>query len=415
MFELLDCHTVDYDSWIGYLIHSAGEPPITCYFGEGDSSYGTDSNRFTTDLPPIRYDGEIYLSREMISNVFGDILECGEQGTIANLRIEGLYLDNAQQGNGNVYQKLALKDVYELGDTRLSTMVSGCYNTPAQDWLGWIDEQRAEGFTEIRFSVNHTDNASPDYARTDYLSVERDFPDEYKQVFEYAHEKGMTVRYVLGFWDYQYRADGGEFSYDRMGTQGEIDRYIDYVKMTVTELRGLVDRYELWNEPDANYGVHQMIQPKDYINMAVQAIPAIKAIDPDTEVIMLSSCGFLTNEDMRYTLEILDSDAAALADGISLHTVNMDAMPQNRSDYYYNYENMMNELRDTAKANGFDGVIIADELNYRSHYSISVLQPEDPNFFYATEPEIAAKNIARMMVINRGIGIYVGNERHRRL
>ena len=401
-------NSLDYDTWIGCNIRRNGGSAITYYFGEGDHSYGADGDKYDAELAPIREGGKIYLSQEMINNIFGDVLTCGGIGEMPELNTDSLYLYDAQEQNPHIYRTLKLKSVNELGDTKLSTMVSACCKNPAQDWIGWIDNQKADGFTEIRFALNHIDAIYPNDDYQDYMAVEQDFPDEYKEVFRHAHEKNMTVRYVLTFWDYKNRHEGGSFSINRLDSQGEIDRYIEYVKMTVSELKGLVDRYELWNEPDANYEGHQKIQPQDYINMALQVIPVINETDPEAEVVILGSCGFGSEDEAQYTKTILNSQVPALANGISLHTVNMDAMPQNRSTYYYNYEKMMEELRGLAQANGFEGYIIADELNYRSEYSLTVLQKEDPNFYYGTPPEISAKNIARMMVMNRGMGIWVG-------
>jgi hypothetical protein len=96
-----------------------------------------------------------------------------------------------------------------------------------------------------------------------------------------------------------------------------------------------------------------------------------------------------------------------LGDIISLHTVNNDASPVFLSDYYYGYDAMWNEIKALAEENGFKGEYYADELNYRSDYSLSVLQPE-PGDYHPYEPEISAKYFARMIAINQGMDISVG-------
>ena len=407
LFSLLNYRASDDQTRIECYVYQSGQPTIVFSFEEGVVSYGTEDAPFTADTPPFM-SGQLYLSQEMINNVFGEILTCDGEGSVPVLETGGIDLNNAQQDNDNIFRKLELERVESLGLTRLSTMASACCKFDDWDWIGWVDDQRDDGFTEIRFSMNHIDAIPSGEDYTDYMAIEQDFPDKYKEVFAHARERGMTVRYILSFWDYQYRDQGGEISFDRMSTQEEIDRYLQYVQMTVSELAGLVDSYELWNEPDANYEGYQMIQPQDYINMARQAIPVIKEIDPEAEVVILSTCKLLSDEGIGYTREILDSDVAALADGLSFHSLNFDAMPQNRSEFYYNYENIMNDLLDLAASNGFTGYVVADELNYRSDYSFDIGQTEDTGFYYTTRPEIAAKNIARMMVINKGMGFYVG-------
>ena len=59
--------------------------------------------------------------------------------------------------------------------------------------------------------------------------------------------------------------------------------------MVVTRLKGLVDGYELWNEPNANYDYYQRITPEDYIKVARLAIPLIREIDPQAKIVLVST------------------------------------------------------------------------------------------------------------------------------
>jgi hypothetical protein len=204
-----------------------------------------------------------------------------------------------------------------------------------------------------------------------------------------------------------YRQSGGTINHDRLSTEEETERYLAYVKMVVTGLKGLVDSYELWNEPDVSYDFYQRITPEDYIRVARRAIPLIKEIDPQAKIVLVSTGSYIDENTQEYSLKILRSDVVALADAISLHTVNNDASPVFHSEYYYGYDAMWNNIKQIAKANGFHGEYDADELNYRSNYSLNSLQPETGDY-HPYEPEIAAKYIGRMIAINLGLDISVG-------
>jgi hypothetical protein len=204
-----------------------------------------------------------------------------------------------------------------------------------------------------------------------------------------------------------YRQNGGTISLSRLGSEDEMERYLDYITMVVTRLKGLVDSYELWNEPDANPDFYQYITTENYVSMAQRAIPIIRKIDPDAKIVYASTSSYIEEACQQYSMQLLSSDIVAQTDAISLHTVNNDASPVFHSDYYYGYDAMWNEIKAAAESQGFNGEYIADELNYRSNYSISVLQPETGPY-HPYEPEVAAKYIGRMIVINRGMDISVG-------
>ncbi len=302
-------------------------------------------------------------------------------------------------------QPLILKDQSELVDTRINSLVSGVVRIPASDWSDWIKGLKKDGFTRTRFTLNFSDGPDVDF---NYASIEKALPDDYVDLFRQMKDLGIKTRYSLSFWDMEFRANGGTISRNRLSTEGETGRYLAYVKMVATGLKGLVDSYELWNEPDANYDFYQRITPEDYIRVAKLAIPLIRGIDPMAKIVLGSTSSYIDEPVQEYSMKILQSDVIALCDAISLHTVNNDASPVFRSDYYYAYDAMWANIKRIAEANGFHGEYIADELNYRSDYSLSTLQPEPGNNYHPYEPEIAAKYIGRMIAINLGLDISIG-------
>jgi hypothetical protein len=302
-------------------------------------------------------------------------------------------------------QPLVLKDQNELIDTRINSLVWGCIKNPISDWSDWIKGLKYDGFTRTRFTLNFSDGPAVDFA---YASIEEELPVAYVDLYRQMKDIGIKTRYSLSFWDMAYRKNGGMIHYDRLSTEEETNRYLAYVKMVATSLKGLVDGYELWNEPDASFDFYQRITPEDYVKVARRAIPLIREIDPQAKIVLVSTSSYIDAAVQEYSMKILQSDVIALADAISLHTVNNDASPVFRSEYYYGYDAMWEHIRRIAEANGFRGEYIADELNYRSDYSLGTLQPEPGNNYHPYKPEIAAKYIGRMIAINLGLGISIG-------
>jgi len=301
-------------------------------------------------------------------------------------------------------QPLILKDQSGLVDSRINSLVSGCIRNPVSDWSDWIKGLKYDGFTRTRFTLNFSDGPAVDLS---YASIENHLPADYVELFRQMKDSGIKTRYSLSFWDMVYRQNGGTISNDRLATEVETERYLAYVKMVATSLKGLVDSYELWNEPDVNYDFYQRITPEDYIQVARRAIPLIREIDPQARIVLISTGSYIDESTQAYSMKILQSDVIALADAISLHTVNNDASPVFHSEYYYGYDAMWKNIKQIAQANGFHGEYDADELNYRSNYSLNSLQPESGDY-HPYEPEIAAKYIGRMIAINLGLNISVG-------
>jgi hypothetical protein len=233
---------------------------------------------------------------------------------------------------------------------------------------------------------------------------ENDISEEYLKVYEKLKEDNIYARFSLNFWDMDYVSKGHSLGKYRLMSKSELDRYEEYVRYVVNFLKGNVASYELWNEPDDNFNFNQYIRPEDYVKMARRIIPVIRSIDPDVKIIVGSTSDYRYKECRDYTEKIIKSGILSLADGFSIHPVNNDASPEFFSDYYYGYEEMWKNIKDLTKKNGFTGEYFADELNYRSFYSLEVLQPE-PNDYHPYEEEVAAKYIGRMLTINLGMDV----------
>ena len=298
---------------------------------------------------------------------------------------------------------LILKDESVLVDSRINCIVDNVIRDPVSTWSEWVTGLKYDGFTRVRISLNSLEGSTVDFS---YAAVEEQLPDDYVDLFRQMKALGIKTRYSLSFWDMAYRQNHPTINKNRLSTEDETKRYLNYVRMVATSLKGLVVGYELWNEPNVNVD-YQRIAPEDYIRVAKRAIPLIREIDPQAKIVLIST-GYRTENGREYTKKILQSNVVSLADAISIHAVNNDASPIFLSEYYYGYDEMWKNIKQIAEANGFQGEYIADELNYRSDYSINVLSTEEGDGLHPYKPEIAAKYIGRMIAINLGLDISVG-------
>lgn len=408
MLRLLEAEQIDGDgTWLSGNYSDNEGQYRNCYFSWNETSYASDTIENTwieADTAPYSDDGILYLTETMLESIFGECMRYSTDEDILTITIRDKQIAVLQQDNDASLSFLALKSAEELEDTRVNALVSFCIKTPAETWLSWADRLKKDGFTNVCFTTDAIDGPAVDLS---YTAVEESIPDAYVDVFRYLDENGIKTKFYLSFWDMAYRLNGGEIAQHRLSDEAEMERYISYVQMVVTRLKGLVDTYALWNEPEANSDFYQYIAPEDYISMAERIIPIIRQIDPDARIAYAGTSDYLNEDGHDYSDQLLSSDVIALADILEIHSVNNDASPAFRSSYYYGYDEMWNEIKTLAEENGFRGEYIADGLNYRTFYSMNVLQPENGPY-HPYKPEVAAKYIGRMIVINRGMDISIG-------
>ncbi len=411
LFQFMDRKEVSVnDEFISTGGNNAEGKFSNCHFWigrTGPNSYTNDTEGsfwFESDYPAFTQNGEIYLSEKMVEDCVGEIVQLDADQKSVSLNIDYKVLKMMQEESPNFVTFYKLKDSSELNDSRIGNLVSGVVKTPVDSWISDIPRMKPFGFTRARITLNASDGLSVDPSLGD---IENTTPPEYIEIYQAMKEAGIISRYSLSFWDLENRENGGSISKQRLSSEDEIERYLEYVRMVVTDLKGLVSEYELWNEPDANTDWYQRIEPEDYIAVAKRAIPIIREIDPDARIVLAATSSYVDIPCQEYSKMILESDILPLGDIISLHTVNNDASPVFLSDYYYGYDEMWNGIKETAELHGFKGEYYADELNYRSHYSLAVLGPEEGNY-HPYEPEISAKYFARMIAINQGMNISVG-------
>jgi hypothetical protein len=234
-----------------------------------------------------------------------------------------------------------------------------------------------------------------------------DFPEfsfapEYEDFITNLAKNGVSVDYILTFWDKANHPQGWQPNVSRFRTQEEIQRYLEYVRFIVSHFKGRVNYYEIWNEPN-NKEPLQWIQEDDYINLVKQTVPVIRQEDPVAKIIV-GSIVLQQQEDRDYLFRILSSDVMPIVDVIAWHPL-YGVSPENLEyrSYYYDYPSIIQQIKDTASAHGFQDEYRADEVTYRS---------PDCHWCYSGDMLnsniTAAKYYARGIIMNLGMNLGVG-------
>jgi hypothetical protein len=210
--------------------------------------------------------------------------------------------------------------------------------------------------------------------------------------------KDISILYTLVYWDDQIQASEG---YTRFKSEPEIQRYLDYVRFVVSSLKGRVEYYSILNEPNIGLGTQQYVETIDYINLAKRTIPVIRQEDPEAKILVGEVTPLIWPNSIAYLFEILESDLPPLADGLVWHAAGW-ASPEYMAEEYYRYHDLLVEIMQTAGKIGLQGEFWATEMHWRTAES------SHPNEYDGYTGEVAAKYLARGVIMHRGLGITAG-------
>lgn len=308
-----------------------------------------------------------------------------------------------QEGSESPRSILNVKSANELDDNHIGQLFDKLYlNEDLQGILnteinGLGTKYVKLTITEAEAETNSGGNKEP--VRWDISEFSFD-PSEENFIAGLARD-GITVDYLLNFWDKANHPQGWQPSVSRFKTQEEIDHYLDYVRFIVKHFKGRVKYYEIWNEPN-NTAPLQWIQVNDYINLVRQTVPVIRSEDPEAKIVIGGTTSLKDPDSQEYLFTILNSDILPLVDVISWHPF-YGVSPEHSSDFYYTYPAIVQKIKDIATAHGFKGSYRADEILYRSPdcYWCDPGDPSDSNV-------IAAKYYARGIILNLGMDLGVG-------
>ena len=217
---------------------------------------------------------------------------------------------------------------------------------------------------------------------------------------EYADAGVETVLSLeVGGAGLQCRAEGN------FQTEAHFEQYLAYVNFAVSHFRGVIDAYEILNEP-----AHENMPPELYVNVIERTIPVIRAADPDAKIIIGAIQGSWENgypgygEHQRHKLKVdylnsvIQGGVVDQVDGVSWHAL-YDNVPSD--PYYQDYPNMVQGIKDLAAENGFSGEYYADEIMW-----VTIHDPVE-NQGPPISQMIAAKYYLRTIAEHRALGMIV--------
>jgi len=249
------------------------------------------------------------------------------------------------------------------------------------------------GGRSVRGADNHFDSIS-----VNWLEMEWPVSNHSDEWISALVDNNISIRYCLSFWDKAGYAAGDPAPCERFTTEQDFQRYLEFVRRVVTHYADQVDSFELWNEPDVER-CWQYIPIENYIELVRRTVPVLRELAPNAEVVIGSTTPFIEDESCggyEYLMTLVESDVVALADAIAWHVGAPSPQFDDWREVYENYADLTRMIAETARANGFDGRFIADELNWRSYLNPFEGEP------WVYTPVTAAKYYARGTLINPG-------------
>lgn len=290
-----------------------------------------------------------------------------------------------QIGNDSPATRFQTKQAQELLDNRIGA-------------IPWYDFLSSYGVKRTMFSFNR--NEPP--VRWDVPELE--IRPEWDAMVTRFADDGFEMKYILTFWDKATYTDGEGIPCPRFKTEGEIENYLEYVRFIVNHFKDRIQYYELWNEPDVEYvpGAPEYctkhIEVDDYINLVRRTVPVIREVHPEAKIAVGAVSGLRVQESQDYLFALLESDIMPLVDVISWHPLYSESPEYDEArDYWYAYPSLVQEIKDTANAHGFEGEYQVDELSW---WDTSETAPHDNPWVYS--PIVAEKYTSRAIVMHLG-------------
>lgn len=301
-----------------------------------------------------------------------------------------------QDENNLPKTRLQTKRSAELTDNRIGLYIHGLWEE-AWNPSDWLNREAFDlGVKRMRFAINELDVGMVDWSQSEFQITPK-----HDVFINSLADNGIINTYVLSFWDKANHPTGWQPVGSRFKTEEEIQRYLDFVRLIVHNTKGRVQYYEIWNEPDVGDPT-QRIEVPEYINLVKRTVPVIHSEYPEARIVI--SVSDTSDPAIRdYLFGLLRSDEIMpLVDVVSWHPM-YGTSPEFETEYYYGYENLVQQIRDTASGHGFRGEYWATEITWRSPecYWCATDNPSYSNI-------VAAKYYARGVVMHLGMDVTVG-------
>jgi hypothetical protein len=298
-----------------------------------------------------------------------------------------------QEGNNNPRTNFFPRQSNELVDNRMGAQFDS-YGDPEFYDLGIY----SRGVKWARTAIAGLEPELVDWDKPEFSINPR-----HDEVFTRMADNGLTITYVLTFWDKETYPNGEGAPCARFKTEGEIEHYLDFVQFTVSHFKDRVQYFEIWNEPDIPRYCPKYIEPADYINLVKRTVPVIRQEYPEAKITVGGVSNTKFSNAYNYLFDILESDIMPLVDVIAWHPMYGTSPAYDLyRDYYYNYPAFVQDIKDTAAAHGFEGEFQADEIGWATPENAIADQP------WVYTPTVAAKYFGRGILMHLGMDVGVG-------
>jgi Right handed beta helix region len=206
-------------------------------------------------------------------------------------------------------------------------------------------------------------------------------------------ERGITILLTVVYWDQRLHSDRPP----NYGNEQEVRQYLRYVSVLARHFGNRVGYFEILNEPVF------FVDLPDYLNLIRRVVPIIRREAPEARIVAGGGAYLLDPHSREYLFGLLRSDVVSSLDAIELHPM-YGTSPQYEDTrrYYYRYPGLVGKIRKVARAHGFSGEILAEEMLWRTPRNAGAGQP------WVYTPTTAAKYLLRAIVLHRGLGVWVG-------
>ena len=314
-----------------------------------------------------------------------------------------------QEGNHLPYTRLRTKEPKELEDNRIGTHFCDLWHPASYQEVfpGLVLDVSTIcelGLKRIRLTINNLDSHRVDWTKPEFFID----PSHDAFIGDLA-ANGITVTYVLSFWDTANHPEGWEEISSRFKTEEEIQRYLEFVHFIVHHFKDRIQYFEIWNEPDNDPFPVQYIEVADYINLVKRAVPFIRQEYPEAKIVVGSTAYLRIPQSYNYLFSILRSEIMPLVDVVAWHPMYGTSPEYDfHRQYYYEYPSIVQEIKDVASAHGFGGEYEADELTWRTPER-AVSNLPWPHTYSETK---CAKYLARGIVMHLGMDVAVSQHGH---
>ncbi|MFC2077480.1 hypothetical protein ACFLTM_01550 [Candidatus Bipolaricaulota bacterium] len=228
----------------------------------------------------------------------------------------------------------------------------------------------------------------------------RDYiPEEASGDMERLARAGVNIVLSLGTFTIDI---GVHDDFGRFKNEEELRQYLAYLNYLVEHFGSYVEHFELWNEPDC-WNHDWRIDLPQYVNLIQRAASAVRSNQPAVRIQAGSTTTLVNLESRSYLFDLLSSPEVAQLDAVSWHPF-YGASPEHSflRDYYYEYPSLLARIKETAKAQGFTGVFIADELYW---WTSSNPDPGNTYWKYNHSPTASAKYYAHGILLHLGMNV----------